>query len=294
MTTLKQGKILEITSSVTEGVFCPGRKTGLILLVFPAILSLLFFSWRPSQASQTIEDSSLTPLSLDEFEARLMRQAEVESEIIDAEINDESPLKNQNEVEVKKVQKIRTVTLLNSNKAPLNTSVTSPSPFHLLEKVEEIIGRHGRKGVDAHTLAKRIVSESAKQKFDPLFVAAVIKSESAFDKLAESGVGAKGLMQIMPATSKFIEKFDDFEPVMHGKLTDPNYNVRLGIRYLKHLDEIYKGNRVFVLAAYNWGPGRIQDAFVGKRSIPKDVMNYALKILGDHQKWRAEINREIT
>lgn len=288
--TLKSGKILELSSSSLHAHPRPLKTLGALLLTFPAVISLLFFTLRPSQASQSVEATALTPLSLDEFESRLMKQAEVESEIIDSELEEEATQKS---IPAKIEQRTRTVTLSNPVRPKIQTQQNIPSPFHLLKKVEEIIERHGRKGVDAHILARRIVSESAKQKFDPLFVAAVIKSESAFDKLAESGVGAKGLMQIMPATGKFIEKLDDFEQVMQGKLTDPNYNVRLGIRYLKHLEEMYKGNRVFVLAAYNWGPGRIQDAFEGKRSIPKDVMNYALKILGDHQKWRVEINKEI-
>lgn len=171
--------------------------------------------------------------------------------------------------------------------------IQSPTDQDIMIKVQNVIERHGRKGVDSKILAYKIVKEAREQEFDPLFVAAVIKSESAFDKLATSNVGAKGLMQIMPATGKYIEKFEDFSPVMNGKLTDPDYNVRLGIRYLKYLDNMYKGNRVFVLAAYNWGPGRMKDTFEGKRKIPPEVMNYALKILGDHQKWRNELHMEL-
>lgn len=172
--------------------------------------------------------------------------------------------------------------------------VEGPTERDLLMKVQNVIEKHGRKGVDAQALAYKIVKEAYEQDFDPLFVAAVIKSESAFDKLATSNVGAKGLMQIMPATGKYIENFEDFTPVMNGKLTDPDYNVRLGIRYLKYLENLYKGNRVFVLAAYNWGPGRMKDTFEGKRRIPPEVMNYALKILGDHQKWRSELHMELS
>lgn len=169
----------------------------------------------------------------------------------------------------------------------------APSPAELKEKVSDIISAHGKKGVNIEELSRRIVIESISQKYDPLFVAAVIKSESAFNKFATSHVGAKGLMQIMPATGRFIEELKGFENVMGAKLTDPGYNVKLGITYLKHLDELFEGNRVFTLTAYNWGPGRMEDAFDGKRKIPKEVMNYALKILADHEKWRGELLRKV-
>ena len=93
----------------------------------------------------------------------------------------------------------------------------------------------------------------------------------------------------MPATGQFIERLKGYETVMGLRLTDPNYNVRLGIAYLKHLEKLYDGNRVFVLTAYNWGPGRVEDAMNGRRRIPKDVMNYALKILSDHRTWRYQL-----
>lgn len=253
-----------------------------------AVLALL----RTSNASE--DRATPTLLSLADFESRLSRQASIEASMIDSE-----PVTHQQNIKPKIGTKVRTVSIKPSShsaviKPSQKVKIATPSPFHVTKKVQEIINNHGKSGVDAAALARKIVNESAKQNFDPLFVAAVIKSESAFNKIAESHVGAKGLMQIMPATSKFIEGLDDFEPIMNGKLTDPNYNVRLGIRYLKHLDELYKGNRVFVLTAYNWGPGRMVDAFNGKRRIPPEVMNYALKILGDHQKWRQEVYSEIT
>ena len=170
---------------------------------------------------------------------------------------------------------------------PRNSSVISNG--RIFRKLVDIIRRSGKKVEDPYLLATKIINESAREQFDPLFVAAVIKSESAFDRFATSNVGAKGLMQIMPKTGEFIERLKGYEPVMGMRLTDSNYNVRLGVAYLKHLEELYDGNRVFVLTAYNWGPGRVEDAMNGKRRIPKDVMNYALKILSDHRTWRYQL-----
>ncbi len=156
-------------------------------------------------------------------------------------------------------------------------------------KLVQVIKKRGRRGVNPESLALRIIDESKKANFDPLFVAAVIKSESAFDRFAVSSAGARGLMQIMPSTGRFIAGLEGFKSVMKHKLTDPNYNVQLGIAYLKYLEQMYKGNRVLVLTAYNWGPGRVQDAKDGRRKIPAEVMSYALKILKDHQEWVNEL-----
>lgn len=157
--------------------------------------------------------------------------------------------------------------------------------------LRNIILRHGKHKDRADELAHRIILESARSGYDPLFVAAVIKSESAFNQYAKSHVGATGLMQIMPSTGKVIEKFKDFEPIIGASLTDPNYNLRLGIRYLKYLDEMFNRNKVLVLIAYNWGPGRVLDAFSGKRKVPPEVIKYTTKILSDHAKWIREASQ---
>ncbi|NMC63657.1 MAG: lytic transglycosylase domain-containing protein [SAR324 cluster bacterium] len=159
----------------------------------------------------------------------------------------------------------------------------------VMRKLVQIIKKRGRMGVDPSDLAQKIIHEGKRANFDPLFVAAVIKSESAFDRLAVSSAGARGLMQILPSTGTFIAGLEGFESIMKHRLTDPNYNVQLGIAYLKYLEQLYKGNRVLVLTAYNWGPGRVQDAIEGRRKIPAEVMSYALKILRDHQEWVNEL-----
>ena len=164
-----------------------------------------------------------------------------------------------------------------------------PSYNLVARKLIQIIRKKGRTGVDPAGLAQKIISESKVQDFDPLFVAAVIKSESAFDKLAVSSAGARGLMQILPSTGTFVAGLEGFEAVMKHRLTDPDYNVKLGIAYLKYLEQMYNGNRMLVLTAYNWGPGRVVDAIEGRRRIPAEVMSYALRILRDHQEWVNEL-----
>lgn len=195
-----------------------------------------------------------------------------------------------------KNRKLRVVEVSSAARATnLRTRQKNQSHIHfnnilyVQAKLEDVIRRYGKTKTNAKLLSQKIIREALEQNYDPLFVAAVIKSESAFDSFARSNVGATGLMQIMPATGKYVEKFKDFEPLLGMSLTDPDYNLKLGIRYLKYLDEMFKNNKVLVLIAYNWGPGRVLDAFQGKRRVPPEVIRYATKILQDHSRWRREV-----
>lgn len=168
--------------------------------------------------------------------------------------------------------------------------ISQPSTSEIVQQVFKIVRRYRKNHQEGVKLAARIVGEAERQGYDPLFVAAVIKSESGFNTLATSNVGAKGLMQIMPDTGRFLEQIKDVGPRPQGFLTDPGYNLKLGIQYLMHLEELYHGNKMLTLIAYNWGPGHVDRTMQGKiKGVPKEVVNYALKILSDHNGWRKEI-----
>lgn len=92
---------------------------------------------------------------------------------------------------------------------------------------------------------------------DPLLVAAVIRVESRFHPEAESGKGALGLMQIMPATAEWIaEQLGEsgFAPEM---LHDPEVNIRFGCWYLSSLSREFDGRLPVIIAAYNGGRGHV-------------------------------------
>ncbi|MEN9847165.1 MAG: hypothetical protein RIS36_2312 [Pseudomonadota bacterium] len=160
----------------------------------------------------------------------------------------------------------------------------------LKRQVFRILKKHGRPVQNGKELAAAIVREALAQNYDPVFVAAVIKSESAFNSLARSHKGAQGLMQIMPKTGAWLA---DRQSIPRGKLTDPGHNLKLGISYLKHLEGEYGGNRVLTLVAYNWGPGHVASASAGDRRVPGEVMQYAVKILNDYRRWSSELRSSV-
>lgn len=92
-----------------------------------------------------------------------------------------------------------------------------------------------------------IETYAAKYGVDPTLVRAVIQVESDFDPMCVSHKGARGLMQLMPATAK---RFGV------TKVHDPEQNIHGGVRYLAHLLELF-GDMPRALAAYNAGEGAV-------------------------------------
>lgn len=105
---------------------------------------------------------------------------------------------------------------------------SSPSPF--ADLIRAAAGKHG---------------------LDEALITAVIAAESNFDPRAVSRKGARGLMQLMPATAAAYRVIDVF---------DPAQNIDAGTRYLKELLARYAGDLRLALAAYNAGPERVERA----------------------------------
>ena len=157
--------------------------------------------------------------------------------------------------------------------------------------VSKIIRLHTSSKDEPRGLAEIIVSESEKAGYDPLFVAAVIRSESMFKNRAISARGAKGLMQLMPATGKYISERENIALKKTDDLHDPTINVRLGIAYLKYLEKKFHGNRERVLLAYNWGPANVNLALRGAAKPPSHSVQYARTIIAAHSKWENEFTQ---
>jgi soluble lytic murein transglycosylase len=98
---------------------------------------------------------------------------------------------------------------------------------------------------------------------DPALALAVIRQESAFDTGAVSLAGARGLMQLMPATAAQIAR-QSGTPMQASTLpqtltSDPGLNMRLGTAYLRKLLDQFGGAVPLAVAAYNAGPNRVLD-----------------------------------
>jgi soluble lytic murein transglycosylase-like protein len=85
------------------------------------------------------------------------------------------------------------------------------------------------------------------------FVLGIVRQESGFDPMAHSGAGARGMMQLMPATAQVVARRLGLG---YGDLEDPTYNMTLGSAFLGQLVSQFGGSYVMAAAAYNAGPGR--------------------------------------
>jgi soluble lytic murein transglycosylase len=117
---------------------------------------------------------------------------------------------------------------------------------------------------EAWDLAEVILSESSKYKLDPILILAVIDVESKFQFGAVSPAGARGIMQIMPATGKFLvesvralAKEIEAEQFVPEHLDDPIVNIKLGTYYLHDLRKSFR-NVNNALIAYNLGPTELR------------------------------------
>lgn len=120
---------------------------------------------------------------------------------------------------------------------------------------------------------------------------AVIRQESRFNARAKSGAGARGLMQIMPGTARFLA--DDRDDGA-SDLYDPKENIAMGQQYISHLmdDGAVQGNLLMLVAAYNGGPGKLaewkrkiddnNDPLLFLESIPSpETRNFVERVLAN-------------
>ncbi|MBP5997722.1 MAG: lytic transglycosylase domain-containing protein [Azonexus sp.] len=94
------------------------------------------------------------------------------------------------------------------------------------------------------------------QALDDAWVYGLMRQESRFITGAKSNVGASGLMQLMPATAKWVAKKIGLKDYNHGRVNDTEVNVLLGTSYMRLVMENLDNHPVLTSAAYNAGPGR--------------------------------------
>ena len=145
---------------------------------------------------------------------------------------------------------------------------------------------------------------NASGKLSTPLVLSVIRQESAFDREAVSSAGARGLMQLMPATAKSISKSAGVRFSPYRLTSDPDYNLILGQTYLASMLVDFGGSLPLAIAAYNAGPHRVRqwirdngdprqkdiDAIDWVEMIPfTETRNYVQRVLENLQVYRARL-----
>ena len=158
-----------------------------------------------------------------------------------------------------------------SGDAQNKSSATASVPSQLKDLTDTdsapvISSSNNKKPENSHSdtdwLEPLIHKASSKYGVDVGLIKAVIKVESDFNPNAVSHAGARGLMQLMPATARSLGVSDSF---------NPEQNVMGGTRFLKDMLQRYNGDVDAALAAYNWGPGNVD-----KRPdrMPRETRDY--------------------
>lgn len=122
----------------------------------------------------------------------------------------------------------------------------------------------------AESFRNEIAAAAKKYNLPEKLIAAVMKQESNFNAAAVSSAGASGLMQLMPATAKYLGVEDRF---------DPKQNIMGGAKYLRQMLDQFDNDIETALAAYNAGPGNVKKyggipPFQETKNYVKNVMNY--------------------
>lgn len=136
-------------------------------------------------------------------------------------------------------------------------------------------------------IATAIVREAQSNGLDPLLLVAVIRIESAFNNYAVSPVGAMGLMQVMPATGRWLADRRGAPLGRTSHLFDSELNIELGTAYLAEL--ITRFGRVDeALAAYNAGPAGAKKILAQRASRVRFMAGYPTKVLKEFRKLERE------
>ncbi len=147
-----------------------------------------------------------------------------------------------------------------------------------------------------------IRQQSSEKRLDPSLVAAVIYAESRF-RDQTSHAGARGLMQITPATARYIAHLSGGTAFEQGDLATPQINISYGTYYLRYLLDRYEGNEVLALAAYNGGEGNV-DRWVARArtsertlttsAIPfAETREYVTQVLDVRTRYRSKYAAEL-
>ena len=144
-----------------------------------------------------------------------------------------------------------------------------------------------------------VVKRAQSINLDPAYVYGLIRQESRFIMDARSGVGASGLMQVMPATARETARYIGMTGFTADQITDRDTNITIGTAYLKRALDDFGASMAMASAAYNAGPGRPRtwrgqagsptlDAAIWAENVPfSETRDYVKKVLSNTTNYAA-------
>ncbi|MEA2161958.1 MAG: hypothetical protein QOK37_85 [Thermoanaerobaculia bacterium] len=179
------------------------------------------------------------------------------------------------------------INLFNESWLPESTSFAPPAPqktdvFHAeMRRINDAI----RKEFFANAVPFGDIIHAKSQKYDvdPALVAAVVETESRFRTNARSEVGARGLMQLMPRTGRWMGATN---------LYNAEQNVDAGAKYLSYLNQRFDGNLTKTIAAYNAGEGNVRRY----NGVPpfRETRTYVKRVMSRYAKRKQELKQYDT
>jgi soluble lytic murein transglycosylase len=137
---------------------------------------------------------------------------------------------------------------------------------------------------------------------DEAWIYGLVRQESRFMHYAKSGVGAAGLMQVMPATAKWAAKRMGMNEYKQELIHDINTNVGIGTYYMRYTLELLKGQAVLATAAYNAGPSRAKrwlasepmESAIYIETIPfAETRSYVQKVMANAQMYAPRLGKSV-
>ncbi|WP_177176862.1 lytic transglycosylase domain-containing protein [Faunimonas pinastri] len=205
----------------------------------------------------------------------------------------------------------------------LGSSLKSPGEVALAVSLSRQIGQPrdgmtlaiaaGRRGVPVGALALPFMgipsTLTVPAGIDKAMVYAIARQESRFNPTAASGVGARGLMQLMPSTAQHIARARQMPYSLARLTSDPEYNATLGSTLLANLMDRSDQSYVLTFIGYNAGPGRAQQ-WVQTYGDPRDgavdpvdwieripfdeTRNYVMRVMENLQVYRSRLGRPLS
>jgi peptidoglycan lytic transglycosylase len=140
------------------------------------------------------------------------------------------------------------------------------------------------------------------QQLEEAWVLGLVRQESRFIAEVTSSAGAAGLMQLMPATAKWVARRMGMQDYSWARVTDTQVNAALGTYYLRHVLDDLDGNPVLAAAAYNAGPGRARrwrdtrplEGAIYAETIPfNETRDYVKKVMNNTMYYAAILGGQV-